>query len=109
MSAALWLPASGLNPPNGPPVSWQTENRDRGVELVVVPSPSCPLPPQHLTARPVVTAHEWTMPAERAATPGPDPTTPTGVADWLKVPSPSSPELLSPQHLTAPAVVSAHE
>src|SRR5437867_2813251 len=37
----------------------------------------------------------------------PKPTTATGLWRWVFVPSPSSPYVLSPQHLTPPALVSA--
>src|ERR1019366_4625003 len=80
-------------------------------ESVVVPSPSSPWTwyPQHLTAPAEVTAHELYHPAETEATPEPNPTTSTGVAESVVVPSPSSPSRFQPQHLTAPVVVTAHE
>ena len=78
------------------------------LDWVVVPSPSQPVP-QHLTAPPVVTAHECWSPAETVAPPEPNPTTPTGVVDGLLVPSPSSPWMLCPQHLAAPLVAAAHK
>src|SRR5262249_42867022 len=76
---------------------------------VVVPSPSWPnsLSPQHLTVLALVSAHVWKLPAAIAATPLPRPTTATGIERSVLVPSPSWPYELSPQHLTAPAVVSA--
>src|SRR4051794_14941946 len=82
-----------------------------GVELlVVVPSPSAPRPfqPQHLTAPAPVSAHASSSPALIATTPASSPLTSTGVELSVVVPLPSSPCWLEPQHLTAPAAVSAH-
>src|SRR5665213_3363998 len=90
-----------------------------GVDAVTkVPSPRAPslLSPQHLTPPPVVRAHAKSAPAEMATTPL-NPLTVTGVVlhgqppqscGPVVVPSPSSPQLLLPQHCTLPAVVSAH-
>lgn len=82
-----------------------------GLDLfVVVPSPSWPvlLLPQHLTAPVFVTAHVRAYPNATLTTPVDNPTTSTGVSRLVVVPSPSCPRLLDPQHLTPPAVVSAH-
>ena len=82
--------------------------------VLLVPSPNSPqaLKPQHLTAPPVVRAHEWlSAPAETEATPEPNPTTSTGVVELVvelvEVPFPRPPALLFPQHLAAPLVVRA--
>jgi hypothetical protein len=89
-----------------------------GVErLVVLPSPSWPfsLPPQHIAAPAVVTAHVWFAPAEMAAMPLDKPTTSMGVDVHGKgspitehtacaVP-PNWPELSDPQHFALPAFV----
>src|SRR2546428_5554873 len=83
-----------------------------GVERsLVVPSPSSPsmLSPQHLTPPALVSAQVWKTPAAIAATPPPRPETSTGAWRSVVVPSPSWPERLKPQHLTPPALVSAHE
>src|SRR6185312_7082045 len=64
--------------------------------------------PQHLTAPAAVRAQVWPAPVEIAATPEDSPTTSTGACRVVVVPSPSSPWLLSPQHLTAPAAVTTH-
>ena len=78
---------------------------------VVVLSPNCPeaFSPQHFTAPTDVTAHVWfTLPAEIATTPLDKPTTSTGAYRSVVVLSPNCPEVLSPQHFTAPADVTAH-
>ena len=68
--------------------------------------------PQHLTPLAVVSAHMYCAPAARETTPLSKPFTSTGVELPvplpLLLPSPSWPEPLKPQHLTAPPVVSAH-
>ncbi|KRC30598.1 hypothetical protein ASE28_14285 [Acidovorax sp. Root219] len=76
---------------------------------VVLPSPSWPyaLRPQHCTAPAVVSAQVWLPSAAMAATPPAKPVTVWGVVLSVVLPSPSWPKLLSPQHCTAPAVVSA--
>src|SRR5438552_10668582 len=83
-----------------------------GVErLVAVPSPSCPQPlsPQHLTPPALVSA-QLCKPEElmaMAVMPLSSPTTSTGVARLIVVPSPSWPQAFQPQHLTPPPLVSA--
>ena len=81
-----------------------------GTELfVLVSSPSCPeeLLPQHLTAPDSVRAQVWSVPALIAFTPLPRPLTSTGTELFVLVSSPSCPEELAPQHLTAPGSVRA--
>ena len=72
--------------------------------LVVVPSPRAPreLSPQHFTEFVDVTAHECASPPVTLAIPEVRPDTETGVLRVVVVPSPSRPEPLDPQHLTAP-------
>jgi hypothetical protein len=78
------------------------------------PVPSCPrvLSPQQDTL-PAVCAHEFWAPVDVGLPPALIVLTPvrsltaTGVADWLVLPLPSAPLVLSPQHLTVPAVSSA--
>src|SRR6266498_3682884 len=76
---------------------------------VLVPSPSWPesFQPQHATRPALVSAQLWYAPAAIAVTPLASPATPTGVWRSVVVPSPSSPDSLSPQHLMPPALVSA--
>src|SRR5439155_1385811 len=75
----------------------------------VVPSPSSPssLSPQHLTRPPLVSAQVRSPPAAILFTPFARPETATGLWWSLVVPSPASPQLLSPQHLTRPRLVRA--
>ena len=83
---------------------------DRDVAIdVFVPFPSCPseLRPQHLTPPALVSAQVWSPPAAIALTPLASPLTSTGTLLSVFVPFPSWPEALLPQHLTAPALVSA--
>src|SRR5438309_11915128 len=72
---------------------------------VRVPSPTSPrrLYPQHLTPPPLVSAQVSTSPAAIAVTPLASPVTPTGVSRSVRVPSPSWPQTLQPQHV-APRV-----
>ena len=92
---------------------WRRDGASRlaSAGRVVVPSPSSPLPlsPQQRTAPAVVSAQleAMVLPAAIAATPLDRPTTCTGVSRLIVVPSPSWPEKLLPQHLAAPAVVTA--
>ena len=61
--------------------------------------------PQHLTPPPVVIAHECISPVTTATAPLESPTTSTGEVRETRVPSPSCPKPLLPQHLTPPSVV----
>src|SRR5205823_3383366 len=64
--------------------------------------------PQHATAPVSRRAHAWSPPAAIWTTLPCRPTTATGrLLDFLVL-SPSWPSSLSPQHLTAPALVRAH-
>src|SRR5262249_10936864 len=76
---------------------------------VVLASPSCPskLAPQHLMPPPVVSAQVWYSPALTATMPLESAVTSTGASRFVVELSPSCPKLLSPQHLTAPPVVTA--
>jgi len=76
-------------------------------DVAPAPSPSCPaFPlPQHLAIPNVVTAQECEFPASMDATPLVDPTTSTGTFEGVRVPSPSCPSALRPQHLTPPRFV----
>src|SRR5438477_460533 len=84
-----------------------------GVEkrYVYSPLPSSPYTsePQHFAEPLLVTAQVWESPALVAAAPPPKPLTSTGVELLVKVvvPSPSWPTTSLPQHLTAPALVTA--
>src|SRR5204862_465808 len=73
----------------------------------VTPSWLRVLLPQHLSPPAVVTAQLWKLPAATAATPLRRLGTSTGARRVVAELSPSWPSLLSPQHLTPPAVVSA--
>ena len=77
------------------------------VELVVVPSPSCPksLPPQQRAVPSASSAHVCIHPAVMATAPV-RPDTTTGVVELVAVPSPSCPESLPPQHLAVPSASS---
>src|SRR5574337_932755 len=83
--------------------------------LVSSPLPSLPeeLLPQHIAAPAVVTAQVWAFEFPMyplvlmLATPEVSPTTSTGVALCVAVPSPSWPEAFRPQHLAPPALVTA--
>ncbi len=74
------------------------------LRLVVVPSPNWPdpLPPQHLTPPPMVSAQVCPSPAAMACMPLARPTTSTGVSRLVVLPSPNWPAPLPPQHLTPP-------
>jgi hypothetical protein len=63
-----------------------------------------------MTPPPPVSAQGTAVPTETEVTPLVRPVTCTGVAELVVVmdPFPSSPMLLSPQHMTAPLAVSAH-
>ena len=78
---------------------------------MVVPSPSCPLSllPQHLTPPLVVSAQAWRLPSAIVLTPLLRPETFTGTLLSVVVPSPNAPKTpsLRPQHLAAPAAVTA--
>src|SRR3990172_8171069 len=91
--------------------AWQAQGKfstSTGTRLpVVVPLPS-PKDPQHFAAPAAVSAQERSIPAVMAATPLSKPVTATGTKRLVVVPSPSWPPKFFPQHLTAPAVVSAH-
>src|ERR1700749_4902189 len=58
--------------------------------------------PQHLTTPLLVSAQVCASPAARATTPPVRPTTGAGIARSVVVLSPSWPDSLAPQHLTAP-------
>src|SRR5215210_6575416 len=75
-----------------------------------VPSPSWPLrlAPQHFSAPAVVSAHVCFPPAATAAMPLVSPAASTGAVRTPDVPSPSCPEPFAPQHLTVPALATAH-
>ena len=78
--------------------------------MTFVPSPSWPtlFSPQHLTDPAVVSAQVWAKPVVIWTTPLLSPETFTGVEDAIgRLPSPSWPAPLMPQHFTAPAIVSA--
>ena len=78
--------------------------------MVVVPSPSWPLPllPQHFIVPSVSRAHEWEPPrAMLVVVVMPD--TSTGVVLSVVVLSPSWPMLFLPQHFIVPSVSRAHE
>ena len=82
-----------------------------GVPLSIVePFPSWPPPlnPQHLTPPALVRAQVWVLPAAIAVTPMARPARSTGVALPIVEPFPSCPLTFQPQHLTAPAFMSAH-
>jgi hypothetical protein len=63
--------------------------------------------PQHLTAPPVTRAQVWYSPAASETT-FVNPSTSTGVAWVLVVPSPSCPSSLAPQQRTDPPDLSTH-
>src|SRR6266536_107850 len=77
---------------------------------VVVPSPSWPsmFQPQHHTVPSVFSAHVWPRPSVTVAQSVVCPLSWTGTGLSVVVPSPSWPELLTPQHHTVPPVFSAH-
>jgi hypothetical protein len=77
----------------------------------VVPSPNCPKSflPQQETPPLDKRAQVWSPPVDIAVTPLLRSTTSTGTLRFVFVPSPSSPQKLSPQQRTPPADVSAHE
>src|SRR6516225_2720043 len=64
--------------------------------------------PQHLTVPFPSTAQLCAPPAAIPTTP-PRPLTATGVDELVKVPLPSWPNRLRPQHLTVPSVIATHE
>jgi len=111
VTAQLWkVPAPALAAPLVRPMTSIGASRS-----VVVPSPTSPKPlrPQHLTPPAEVRAQPWKLPAAISSTSGspgppPRPSTPTGRVRCVVVPSPSSPKLLRPQHLTPPVAVRAH-
>src|SRR5439155_794476 len=106
VSAHVWASAAAIavTPLERPETSTGVSRSRR------VPSPTAPpaLKPQHLTPPALVSAHVWSPPAAIAVTPPERPETPTGVRRRRRVPSPSFPSPLPPQHTTPPAVVSAH-
>src|SRR6185503_19079132 len=77
--------------------------------FVSVESPSCPsvFAPQHCTEPSPAIAHACDSPAASAVTSDDRPTTSTGDALSVVPPSPSSPLLPTPQHFTAPIIVTA--
>jgi hypothetical protein len=82
-----------------------------GTALAVVElSPSSPeeLSPQHITLPALVSAHAWNSPAEMAVTPEDRPETATGLLLIVGLLIPSTPYTSLPQHITPPALVSAH-
>src|SRR5438034_11777678 len=66
------------------------------------------LSPQHLTRPAAVSAQLWLQPPASVTTPDVRPETLTGVLAFVVVPLPSSPYVLAPQHIAAPALVTAH-
>src|SRR5262249_24529863 len=105
-SAHEWLPPAVISLVAAEPVTVT------GVcASVVVPLPSCPdaLAPKHFSVPSPSTAHEGFRPSSRAAG-APSPVrffTVTGVSESTKLPSPSSPSVLKPQHLAVPFASSA--
>src|SRR5512133_2083298 len=104
LRAQVWFrPAATATAPRA-----SSERAVGRVRVFVVPSPSCPATfrPQHLTAPRRVSAQVCWPPAAIAVTPLVSPETEAGTARFAFVPSPSCPYRLSPQHSTAPALVS---
>src|SRR5215218_3498430 len=86
------------------------ETSTGAVLSVVPPSPSSasPFQPQHLTVPELVSAQVCLSPSASAVTvTPPSPDTVTGTLLFVVPPSPSWPKKLSPQHFTAPELVTA--
>ena len=79
------------------------------VELVVVPSPSCPdaLRPVHLTVPSARSTHVTVPLSAVTATAPATPVTVTGLSEPVVVPSPRWPLPFAPQQLTVPSLRSA--
>ena len=82
-------------------------DRDRAVRVVPFPSRPKKFQPQHLAAPTRVTAQVKRKPVLIAVTLLESPETSTGTERFVVVPFPSVPSRLSPQHLTAPPLITA--